>query len=77
MAGDFRSGEAGMKGIEHIQMSKKEWRRLKRAQWKDVIAQLKRFRFGCAYTPASKTFDDLSELADEITSLISSRRWGH
>jgi len=69
--------EAGMRGVEHIQMTKKEWRRLKRAQWKEVIAQLRRFRSGYAYTPASGTFDDLSELADEITHSISSKQWGH
>jgi len=53
----------------HIGGTLKQWRALKRREWRVVVKAIERFNLGCAYTPVHtnwKSFEDLRRRVKDI-----------
>lgn len=60
----------------HIAGTSRQWKTLKRREWRAVLAEYERFRLGVAYTPAVPLIDQIGRLFAEITERLSVAKWG-
>jgi hypothetical protein len=51
---------------KHLRTTPREWRQVKRQQWKQVLNALDTFYTGSAYTPVGHDLHDLKQLATRI-----------
>lgn len=54
----------------------REFKELKRRQWRAVMAAMDEYALGCAASPAYSMFDDVHKAARRIEQLQSIKEWG-
>lgn len=65
-----------MKLPAHLHTTQREWKSRKRREWKSVLVALRRYRFGCAFTPDQDSTLRLFEMAEAITKSLTTKEWG-
>ena len=61
---------------DHIHSTERAWKSRKRREWAAVVAALKVFHLGCAFTPVYDQFDGAVEAAEDIRKRLSVKEWG-
>lgn len=61
---------------DHIHSTERAWKSRKRKEWDAVVAALKVFHLGCAFTPVYDQFDGAVEAAEDIRKRLSVKEWG-
>ena len=61
---------------DHIHSTERAWKSRKRKEWAAVVAALKVFRLGCAFTPVYDQFDGAVEAVEGIRKRLSVKEWG-
>jgi len=60
----------------YIHSTERAWKSRKRREWAAVVAALKVFRLGCAFTPVCGEFEAVVNASDGIRKSLTVKEWG-
>ena len=57
-------------------LTMREWKQLKRSEWKDVQRAMEKFRLGCAFVPNHDLLCKIFQLMNSVSDGMKRENWG-